>query len=225
MPNPRNPDLIDHIRKGLQSLVPEGVFVVVGAVGPDYELAGPEREAVAQAVKKRQLEFAAGRWCARQALILAGGPADAIPMGRLREPVWPANFAGSITHDKRYAAAAAYRLSEKELPWLGIDLIDVPEVARFSSIASRVVSQKDRAALGTRELDGLEVAKIFAAKEAAVKILSPRAKRTIEFSQILLKPAASGSGYVMTHDACPTPLHSRYTMIDGVLVAVAIATP
>ena len=225
VPDRQNTDLIDHIRTGFQSLVPEGVFVVVAPVGPDYVLMGSETAAMARAAKPRQLEFAAGRWCARQALVLAGGPPDAIAVGRLREPLWPPNFSGSVTHDNRLAAAAAYRLAPGELPSVGIDLIDTTDVGSFSSIASRVLSADDRAALGAQEPDGLEVAKIFAAKEAAVKILSLRAGRFIEFSEISLRPAPSGSGYLMTHAACPTPLHSRHVIFDGVLVAVATARP
>jgi enterobactin synthetase component D len=180
---------------------------------------------IAAAAAPRQLEFAAGRWCAHQALVLAGGPPAAIGRGALREPLWPANFAGSITHDNRFAAAAACPLHPGEQPSVGIDLIDTIDFAMFSSISTRVFSAADRAAWGARKLDGLDVAQAFAAKETAVKIVSVRAGRFIDFSEISLRPTSSRSGHVMTHAALPAPLHSRNLIVEGVLLTVATACP
>ena len=176
---------------------------------------------IAAATAPRQLEFAAGRWCAHQALVLAGGPLAAIGRGALREPLWPANFAGSITHDNRFAAAAVYPLHPGERPSVGIDLIDTTDLTAFLSIASRVLSAADRDAIGVQEPGGLDVAKAFAAKEAALKIVSARVGRFLDFSEIALRAAPEGQGFLLTHDACPAPMHSRNTIVEGVLVTVA----
>jgi 4'-phosphopantetheinyl transferase EntD len=78
-------------------------------LGADAEVPAPLREeeaAVSRAVPRRQREFAVGRYCARQALALAGGPLAPIASGPLREPVWPDGFVGSITHCPVWCAAA-----------------------------------------------------------------------------------------------------------------------
>lgn len=59
-----------------------------------------------KAVLKRQVEFLAGRSCARQALAVLTGCAQAlIPQQSDRSPGWPAGVVGAITHTVGYAAA------------------------------------------------------------------------------------------------------------------------
>jgi hypothetical protein len=84
----------------------------------------PDEEAlVAKAVERRRSEFAAGRRSARCALATLGCPVRPLMIGALRQPLWPAGFGGSITHDGRYAAAIAWRVSG-HAPDLSLDLID-----------------------------------------------------------------------------------------------------
>lgn len=59
-----------------------------------------------KAVLKRQVEFLAGRSCARQALaVLTGCTQVLIPQQSDRSPGWPAGVVGAITHTVGYAAA------------------------------------------------------------------------------------------------------------------------
>lgn len=63
---------------------------------------------IAHSTRKRQAEFFFGRLAARQALsaITADLAAANIGVGVSREPLWPDGIIGSITHDRRFAAAA-----------------------------------------------------------------------------------------------------------------------
>jgi enterobactin synthetase component D len=67
-----------------------------------YPLPGELR----RAVLKRQVEFLAGRSCARQAIaVLTGCSQVVIPQQSDRSPGWPAGIVGTITHTAGYAAA------------------------------------------------------------------------------------------------------------------------
>lgn len=80
----------------------------------------PEEEAaVLRAVRKRRREFATGRACARAALARLGLPAQPIPPGDSREPLWPAGIVGSITHCEGYRACAVARAAD--IATVGID--------------------------------------------------------------------------------------------------------
>ena len=62
-------------------------------------------------MRKRQTEFLAGRWCARQALrvcVPESGDIE-IAIGHNREPLWPAMVVGAITHADGFASADALR--------------------------------------------------------------------------------------------------------------------
>ena len=56
-------------------------------------------------VTKRQVEFFAGRLCARMILDAYGLERHVVATGKQREPLWPEGFVGSITHSGGYAAA------------------------------------------------------------------------------------------------------------------------
>src|ERR1700719_3077034 len=82
----------------------------VSAALRDDDLAGPlfaEEEALLDgAAEGRRGECAAGRHCARQPLGRLGIAPAPILRGPKREPLWPAEIVGSITHCRGYRAAA-----------------------------------------------------------------------------------------------------------------------
>jgi 4'-phosphopantetheinyl transferase EntD len=214
-----NADLVSGVRQAYCAMAATGIFVVAGRIGEVDDLMEPEQGLVARAVTARRAEFAAGRWCARRALALAGGPRVAILKGPHHEPIWPRGFSGSLSHDGRLAAAAAYRLPPNGRPIIGIDLLDRPDPARFLSVAAVVLSHRDRLALAGRERDGFEVAKAFSAKEAAIKILSSYAARFIEFTEITIR--RTPSGFVLSHPEFNITICSRYRLVDDVLLTLA----
>lgn len=87
----------------------------------DYRLACPPT--IARSVPQRQAEFFFGRLAARAALSALGLPPTDIPIGTLREPLWPAGVIGSVTHAAGRSAAVAMQRGAR----LGIG-IDVERV-------------------------------------------------------------------------------------------------
>jgi 4'-phosphopantetheinyl transferase EntD len=68
------------------------------------DLTPAESQTIHRAVSKRQMEYATGRWLARQALArYALGDSELLAAGD-RQPQWPAAVVGSITHSAGYAA-------------------------------------------------------------------------------------------------------------------------
>jgi 4'-phosphopantetheinyl transferase EntD len=174
-----------------------------------------EEPIVANAVESRRREFATGRACARTALAEVGCPPSPILRGPFGEPVWPRGFAGSITHDNGFAAAIAY---PTEYPGhLGIDLLDRPDLTIFTETASTFLTPTE-----TRNIIGMNpwhIAKVFSAKEAAIKILSTRRQMFMDFRAIESSPTAQGLAlYVLGGFNSIT---ATFAEVDGTLVTLA----
>jgi len=103
----------------LAQILPDGVFVEEQFGELHGELLDAEREIVSRALPRRQLEFSAGRSCARIALQRLGLQPQPILCGTAREPIWPPGVAGSITHCAGYCAAAV--ANHPRIISLGID--------------------------------------------------------------------------------------------------------
>ncbi|MGW7821409.1 4'-phosphopantetheinyl transferase family protein [Streptomyces puniciscabiei] len=73
---------------------------------PTTALYPQETAHLRHALPKRRREFATARVCARRALQALGLPPAPIPPGSNGAPQWPAGVVGSITHRRRYCAAA-----------------------------------------------------------------------------------------------------------------------
>lgn len=104
----------------LSTLLPADITIVQTPTPVSLETLLPEERAViAAAVPKRALEFAAGRWCAREALRRQGiAAAPLLPDGN-RAPLWPPDIVGSITHTDGFCAAAVGR--RDSFAGIGID--------------------------------------------------------------------------------------------------------
>lgn len=86
----------------------------------DLALVYPLPEKLNDSVLKRQVEFLAGRVCAKQAIkALIGHTPETIPAQSDRAPGWPPGIVGSITHTARYAAALV--ASDTHYHGMGID--------------------------------------------------------------------------------------------------------
>ena len=95
------------VRDALRTIVPDGVHLSVWDATLTADLYPVEQEFLVRAVASRREEFRRGRTVARAALAAAGAPLTAIPVGRDRQPIWPAGFTGSITHTTGLVAAIA----------------------------------------------------------------------------------------------------------------------
>jgi 4'-phosphopantetheinyl transferase EntD len=176
----------------------------------------PEEEAlVVRAVQRRRSEFAAGRRSARLALRKLGCPACPLMIGALREPLFPPGFAGSITHDGRYAAAIAWPVSP-DAPSLSLDLIDRADLAVFPDVA-RIITHPEEPAWDS----DIALARVFSAKEAAVKILSPRLRRWVDMRT--LRAAEAEQGYTVTLAGEAGAIRVRTVQAGGVILSLGIA--
>lgn len=137
--------------------------------------------ALANAVLKRQVEFAAGRFCARLALQKQGYAAAAtLAVGQHREPLWPAGYIGSISHGDGQAIAVAAASGE----WRALG-IDIESVLSDEAAQPLVVHLMTAAELAIGINAGLTLAPwlslVFSAKESLFKALYPFVGRYFDF--------------------------------------------
>ncbi len=188
---------------------------------PGIALPEVEAAAVAQAVAKRQLEFANGRDCARRALRRLGLEGAVIPMGPDRAPRWPAGFVGTITHTHGFCAAAVAR--SKDHVSLGVDA--EPDAPLPAEVVDEVFSPGERArALAVLGRTGTDRV-LFCAKEATYKLLYPLTRQFLDFREVVISLGASEFVARLAvragHFAAGTEFVGRWRRGEGILVAAA----
>lgn len=138
-----------------------------------------------EAVRHRQLSYAAGRYCAELGLLALTGTNDEVPTGPAGEPLWPSGVSGSITHAGGGAWAAVGRSSE--VGTLGLDTEVVVDAAGLDDILAICVTPGERArwfrSCSTETATVLGTA-LFSAKESLYKALHPRVRRFVEFTEV-----------------------------------------
>ena len=108
------------LSSSLGELFPPGALTAeLRGAGDPAALYPDEARHLQKAVRKRAEEFAAGRLCARLLLREFGIDRFAIEVGAHRQPLWPKDLVGSITHTTGYCAAVA--APKKCLRSVGID--------------------------------------------------------------------------------------------------------
>jgi len=178
----------------IAGLLPPGSVTVVATAADDAralaELPAVERGLIADAVAKRQLEFAGARRCARLALARLGRPAAAIPAGARGAPSWPAGVVGSITHCAGLRAAAVAQAHW--LPAIGIDA--EPRGPLPGGVLPLVAGPVEREQLA-RLPAGLPWDRVlFCAKEAVFKAWFPLTGRGLAFTEAEVRFEAGGAG-------------------------------
>jgi enterobactin synthetase component D len=128
---------------------------------------------IGRSVRKRQAEFFFGRLAARAALRDAGAGDVDVPIGPAREPVWPADMVGSISHVDGLAAAVVSRRTRCR--GLGIDIERTALAESQAAVQKLAVDAQELAHL--RGLDATltleeRVTLVFSAKESLYKALS-----------------------------------------------------
>jgi enterobactin synthetase component D len=181
----------------------------------------------------RQAEFLAGRMCAQAVLQVHGIDAWLVGIGAHRQPLWPENILGSITHSHGYAAAAA--CPGAGLFGIGIDIEAIVGAAAREALLQVVVSQREiaclRQAAGALDFDTL-LTLVFSAKESFFKAAFAQLGRYIEFDVLELfhvDLVASVLSFrcvqtLSAHLAQGQICHAHYLFLDGaVLTAVVLA--
>lgn len=148
---------------------------------------------IARSVVKRKAEYLHGRLAARRALARFGLGHVQVGIGEQRQPLWPAGIIGSISHNRRYAAAVA--LDGREHGAIGIDLESVIPADPRDTLWNTVVSPAERSYLqglsGPVPLEFL-LTVVFSAKESFFKAAFPMVGRFFDFDAIVLTAFDSG---------------------------------
>jgi len=210
----------------LTTLLPTSVAVAEQFGAHVGTLSKEEKEVLGEAAPKRQLEFAAGRNCAREALKRLGLPESPILRGKNREPLWPDGVVGSITHCQGYCAAAvAYG---NQIPALGIDAEPdeplpegvLPLIARKEEIEKLANGWSSSAPHPDRIL--------FSAKESTYKAWYPLTNRWLDFDAVRIDLVAEhGSFDVTVLGGCCVGVGSlkfsgRYMVRNGLILTAVI---
>ncbi|MDP2291509.1 MAG: 4'-phosphopantetheinyl transferase superfamily protein [Actinomycetota bacterium] len=181
--------------------------VVTGArliVAADLdELHDVERAKVANAVPRRQHEFASGRALLRELL----GTNDTIPVGPSRAPHLPQGVVGSLAHDREVVVAAVTR--DPAITALGID---VEPAEPLSSDMARVILRDDEA--------GLDAHLAFTLKEAAYKAWSTGGGRMLDHHEVRLR--VDGDRFTATVLPDGSDLRGRFAMAADRYVALVM---
>jgi 4'-phosphopantetheinyl transferase EntD len=138
---------------------------------------------VESALPRRRIEFAAGRYCAREALRRCASEVahEVVAMGEEREPIWPRGVVGSISHTRGIAAALVGR--EGDFRGLAVDIERWMDDAAPSRIGAKIVDAGELEALVEatqwRVADVLTL--VFSAKECIYKALHREVGRYFGF--------------------------------------------
>lgn len=206
--------LLDALRRMTCPDIGLGAAAIAGVEG----LFPEEAPAIANAVWKRQSEFAAGRRAARAALAEIGCPASALPVGADRAPVWPEGIVGSITHDGGMALAVA--AFSRHVLAVGIDVTEAEALPE--GVREQVLRHP-----GESGLDDLAARAAFSAKETIFKVLSPRVGQVFGFSAVVVRPdlAAGTFDARLLHALGPFAEGSTWTgriAVEGDLLITAL---
>ena len=189
-----------------------GIGVAVRRVGDAPPPWPAEAGAVARAVPARQMEFAAGRACIRDALADLGVPAAAVPMGADRAPVWPEGVTGSLAHGAGLCVAIVAPTAR--CAGLGVDI--EPDLPLPPEAAAEVLSPREAA------LPGRDHRVIFCAKEAVYKAHYPATRTVWGFDAVTV--ALDDGGFTACLAALPgaAPVRGHILRRDSVIVTAVV---
>jgi 4'-phosphopantetheinyl transferase EntD len=179
----KDPLVLDRLRQHLAKELGPNIGVACrNTYGDPEELWPVEREAILNAIPRRQREFAAGRSAAREAMTQVGWPPEAIPCASDRSPMWPEGLVGSIAHTGSACVAIASR--RNHVPALGIDIEE--DVALAPDLWETICTPGELAILASlpRSDQGRRVTKLFCAKEAFYKWQYPRTEHKLDFCDV-----------------------------------------
>jgi len=207
----------------LQNLFPDTVTSVFSARLPaDAVLVGVEQELSTRMAEKRYNEFLHGRHCARLALEAGGYAPVAIGKGEKREPLWPEQVSGSITHTGPYAAAVVG--SSSLFTGLGLDI----ETAKpLEEKLFKAICLPEEIALFNPDSAGQQAKLLFSIKESIYKCLWPTVQSFIDFTEMQVALNPDGESYTATPhtDKCPQELtarlQGRYLITDELVLSSA----
>ncbi|NMT64099.1 4'-phosphopantetheinyl transferase family protein [Marinobacter orientalis] len=186
---------------------------------------------VERAVSKRQAEYLAGRFCAREGVLRATGRPDTPAQGSDRAPVWPTGCVGSITHTRGRAAAVVGQ--QQHYAGLGLDAEIIMTDDRALPLSRQILTRSEQARFRSELASqaGFFVTLVFCLKETLFKALYPLVQRRFYFEHAELlawHPDGTASLRLLTtlSPAWPshTGLEARFVQEDDRLMSL-IAIP
>ncbi|WP_340679283.1 4'-phosphopantetheinyl transferase superfamily protein [Paraglaciecola sp.] len=131
-------------------------------------------------VIKRQAEFFAGRYAAKQILDTLGYQDFVVAIGENRGPVWPDTLVGSITHHGNVAICALGK--KKDIRALGIDIEPIIKPETQKDIGTIILNEREKLLIKSTTLSyGRAFTISFSAKESLFKALHPFVHRYFGF--------------------------------------------
>ena len=146
--------------------------------------------ALNSAVDKRKSEFLAGRAITAHAFTHLNIPWQNIPIGPKREPIWPNNVQGSITHTREYCACI---LSTVPNLYVGIDVEHLLSHNALRSVRHVAMTENDTQVEGSQATLSEQhfATLVFSAKETLYKALFPIAQSFFGFDAATIHGAPS----------------------------------
>lgn len=145
---------------------------------------------LSNSVRKRKMEFLAGRYCAKNALNQLGITFFQVAINNDRSPKWPQNMVGSITHSSKTAASMIGLRSE--FIGLGIDCEDIITLRQAQQLQDQILTECERGIIDGCSIDfEIFVTLAFSAKECLFKALYPSIKTFMNFDDCFIKEIKS----------------------------------
>jgi len=158
-------------------------------------ISSDEQEIVRHTSQKRRNEFSTGRICARNSLLAYGINNFPILRNQQREPIWPDNIVGSISHCRDLCGAVVAKKSS--IRAIGFDIENVRRLRQ--DISKHICTQQELEWLASQsrtERDRLVIL-FFSLKEAIFKCISSLQNIQISFKDCAIQPdSGSNSAYV-----------------------------
>ncbi len=171
----------------LKKILPEPIVFCCGKIDQCQEdLFTEEMPYVQNMVLKRKKEFIAGRSLVRRAFSKLDYPNCAIPVGTKREPIWPTDISGSITHDGDYCCVAVVK--KNKLSLVGIDLASQSPLD--DNLKELICTKRDFINIQSMNRFVLQIDPyklVFSIKESVYKCLFPIVKEYFDFRDVTIE--------------------------------------
>ncbi|KAJ8138988.1 hypothetical protein OY671_007799, partial [Metschnikowia pulcherrima] len=174
-----------------ESFPVEVVAVELAGEAPRSVLTEVALRSVSHCANKRIDDFTRGRACARRGLGQLGVEGFSSSSGDKREPSWPPEIVGSITHTTGFAAAVVARSAQVQA--LGIDCEVIESVGQDSWERICTPAEQERLGRSPEAQAQRQAASIFAAKEAFSKAVGTGFKAGVFMKDIGVVNASSGA--------------------------------
>ena len=161
------------------TVLPKGILVCCDRIDLcNGELYKDECIFVRNAINKRRREFLAGHTIARKLLEKLYHFPCSIPVGSMRQPVWPESVIGSITHDGDYCVVVAGHSDRTQL--IGIDLAESTPLdpSLIPMICTKDEVKTLQHARNLIDFAGDPYKLVFSVKESIYKCLFPNSSRS-----------------------------------------------